>query len=853
MIFQARRPRLSHLLFLSGSLPTLLGLASCAWAQQAVQSPLTQAAAPEPGHLTVRLDRPGVKISPQFYGLMTEEINHSYDGGLYAELIRNRVLKDDARGPAFWSVVPGQGAATIALDTSQPVPGAELSNSLRLDVTKPGAGVANEGYWGIPVRANTRYQASFWAKSSPGFSGPLTLSIESNDGSRTLASARVPALSEQWKKYSVALNAGAFVSPPFGTPFVSENRIGPFPRGVGASQDNRFAIRASGTGSIWMTQVSLMPPTFNNRANGLRPDLMQLMGAMKPSFLRLPGGNYLEGNTIEERFDWKKTLGPIEGRPGHQGPWGYRSTDGMGLLEFLTWCEDLKVEPLLAVFAGYALQGAHVEPGPALQPFVQDALDEIEYVSGPVTSTWGARRARDGHPAPFPLRTVEIGNEDWFDKSGSYDGRYAQFHDAIKARHPRLHLIATMPVKSRVPDLIDDHYYRSARAMADDAGHYDGYNRQGPKIFVGEWASTEGSPTPTLQAALGDAAWLTGLERNSDVVAMQCYAPLLVNVNEGARQWGTNLIGYDALNAFGSPSYYVQAMFGQNTGDTVLPVEVTAAQAAGSALPSGKVGVATWNTQAEFKDLRVTGANGQVLLQRDLAGANAAEGVALEGGQWTAQDGALRQSSNATAAVATLGEVSWTDYTLSLKARKISGAEGFLIPFHWRDAQNHLWWNIGGWGNKRSAIERVAGGASTQISRNSPVTVETGRWYDVRIEVKGRSIRCFLDNALVNEAMDAPPSPIYAAASRDTRSGEVILKVVNFSNAPQPLQIDLAGARLVARTARAQVLEGQLGDVNSVQEPLKVAPRGLIIPNTGRTFSHQFPPNSVTVIRLGAR
>ncbi len=830
MIFQARKPRFLHSTSFSlvGALPALLGLASCASAQT---PPAAGAAAPAPGRLTVHLDQPGIKISPRFYGLMTEEINHSYDGGLYAELIRNRALKDDARGPAFWSVVPGAGAGSIALDTAQPVPGTELSNSLRLDVTRPGAGVANEGFWGIPVRANMRYQASFWAKSSAGFAGPLTVSIESNDGARTLASAsaRLPAISGQWKKYLVTLSAGD----------------------VGASQDNRFVIRASGTGSVWLTQVSLMPPTFNSRANGMRPDLMRLMGAMKPSFLRLPGGNYLEGNTIEERFDWKKTLGPLESRPGHQGPWGYRSTDGMGLLEFLTWCEDLKVEPLLAVFAGYALQGAHVEPGPALQPFVQDALDEIEYVAGPATSTWGARRARDGHPAPFALRTVEVGNEDWFDKSGSYDGRFAQFHDAIKAKYPNLQLIATVPVKSRVPDLVDDHYYRSAQAMAGDSGHYDGYDRKGPKIFVGEWASTEGSPTPTLQAALGDAAWLTGLERNSDLVTMQCYAPLLVNVNNGARQWDTNLIGYDALNAFGSPSYYVQSMFGQNTGDTVLPTEITAA-AGLSAPPVGKVGVATWNTQAEFKDIRVVGAGGQVLAARDFA-AGGTGGLALQSGQWAAQDGALRQSGSQTAAIATLGDASWTDYTLTLRARKLSGAEGFLIPFHWRDEQNYLWWNIGGWANTRSAIERIVGGMSSQISRNSPVTVQTGRWYDVRVELKGSAIRCFLDNKLVNQATDAPPSPLYAAASRDTRSGEVILKVVNFSPSPQPLQIGLQGARRVARTARAQVLAGQPGDVNTVQEPQKVAPTALTLTGTSRLFSHEFPPLSVTVIRLQAR
>ncbi len=203
-------------------------------------------------------------------------------------------------------------------------------------------------------------------------------------------------------------------------------------------------IATNRPGTFWLNLVSLFPPTLKNRPNGLRPDLMQMMVDMKPKFLRFPGGNYLEGNTIAERFEWKKTIGPLENRPGHPAPWGYRSTDGMGLMEFLLWAEDIGAEPLLGVYAGYSLRGDYVKPGPDLVPYIQDALDEIEYVIGPVTSKWGAQRAKDGHPKPFPLTYVEIGNEDFFDKSGSYDGRFAQFYDAIKAKYPQLKLISSV-------------------------------------------------------------------------------------------------------------------------------------------------------------------------------------------------------------------------------------------------------------------------------------------------------------------------------------------------------------------------------------------------------------------------
>ena len=316
---------------------------------------------PNPGRLTIHVDQPGVRISPTFYGLMTEEINHSYDGGLYAELIQNRALKDDANTPAHWALVQdGGGAGTITLDKDTPVPGTALTNSLRLDITTAGkrVGAANDGYWGIPVRPGTTYRASFYAKAGAGPVGPLTLDIESRDGATVYAQARVTGIGAGWKQYTATLKTGAAAP---------------------ATAAARFVVSAAGTGTVWLTQVSLMPPTFNNRPNGNRIDLMQKLGAMNPAFLRLPGGNYLEGNTIPERFEWKETIGPLAQRPGHESPWGYRSTDGMGLLEFLEWCDDLKMQPVLAVFAGYALNGTFVQPGPDLAPYVQDALDEIEY------------------------------------------------------------------------------------------------------------------------------------------------------------------------------------------------------------------------------------------------------------------------------------------------------------------------------------------------------------------------------------------------------------------------------------------------------------------------------------------
>lgn len=505
------------------------------------------------------------KVSPTLYGLMTEEINYSYEGGLYGELIQNRIFRDNPKTPVHWSAIGmGEGSALV-LDDEQPIPGTVLKTSLKLDASSASSGhrvgLANDGYWGVPVKPNTTYRASFYAKADGAFEGPLKVTIESNDGATVMATADVAKITSEWKKYEVTLTTGD----------------------VAPSSANRFVISTEKPGAFRVNLLSLFPPTFNNRLNGNRIDIMNLLGDMKSTFLRLPGGNYLEGDTIADRFPWKQTLGPLEQRPGHVGCWKYGSSDGMGLLEFLEWCEDLKIQPVLAVYAGYSLKGDHVNPGPDLQPFVDDALDEIEYVTGDAKTKWGAQRVKDGHPEPFPLAYVEIGNEDGFDRSGSYDARFAQFSDAIKAKYPALKCISTAGGKDpvglkakvtlRTPDVIDEHYYRKAWEMEDDATHYDSYDRKGPKIFVGEWATREGAPTTNLNAALGDAAWMTGMERNSDVVILASYAPLFVNVNPGGMQWGSNLIGYDGLSSYGSPSYYAQKMFNTYLGDSVLQVK----------------------------------------------------------------------------------------------------------------------------------------------------------------------------------------------------------------------------------------------------------------------------------------
>jgi alpha-L-arabinofuranosidase len=515
-----------------------------------------------PGTLTVDPSQAGPRIKPTEFGEFLEEINHSGDGGVYAELIRNRDLKEDASSPVYWSAVSDGGASgSIALDKSQgPTAANQVSLALSVGSVPAGGrvGVANAGYWGIPVQPSTTYQVSFFARSNRASTGPLTVDLESDSG-QVYASSTIAGVSRHWAKYATTLTV---------------------PKGVARSLSNRFVISTSdpsAAGSkLWFDIVSLFPPTYDGVSNGLRIDLMNKLGALHPGYFRVPGGNYLEGSTIDTRFEWSDSVGPIEDRPGHfNSAWGYWSQDGMGLLEYLEMAEEAGARPLLAVWAGYTLNGT-VVPQDQLAPYVQDAVNEIHYATDPVSTSWGAMRAADGHPQPFELLGVEVGNEDFFDSSGSYNTyRYPMFYDAIKAAFPGLPVVATTPVTTRPMDMLDEHFYNNDPGyFASNAHLFDDVSRSGPKVIVGEYATTQGQPTGTLAGAIGEAAFLTGLERNADLVIGSSYAPLLVNVN--APSWPTNLIGYNGLKSFGSPSYWMQDMLSAGHGDHVIGSQVVA-------------------------------------------------------------------------------------------------------------------------------------------------------------------------------------------------------------------------------------------------------------------------------------
>jgi alpha-L-arabinofuranosidase len=771
--------------------------------------------------LTVSVDRPGVKVSPMLYGLFFEEINRAGDGGIYAEMVQNRSFEDGDKLPA-WTLVKSDGAeGSMALDAAKPL-NQPNPHSLRLEATRINAGgrvgAANEGFKGMAVRKNAEYLLSLHARCAGGFKGALTASLESADG-KVLGSAKVEGLTEDWRKFDCVLPPGA------------------------TDAAARLVVALSGPGTVWLDMVSLFPKdTWKARPNGLRPDLAQMLADLRPSFVRFPGGCWVEGDTLATAYRWKDTIGDLAQRRNLWNLWRYFSTNGLGYHEYLQMCEDLGAEPLFVINCG--MSHKEVVPLDKMAEWVQDALDAIEYANGPADSKWGALRAKAGHPAPFNLKYMEIGNENG---GKAYHERYALFHDAIKAKYPEIHLVADEwggTPTNRTIEIVDEHYYNSPEFFIRNADKYDKYDRKGRKVYVGEYAVTNGAGKGNLRAAVGEAAFMTGMERNSDVVVLTSYAPLFANVHYKA--WNPDLINFDASRAYGTPSYHVQKMFSQNCPEVVLPVELkTPAQPV--APRRGGVGVGTWGTQAEYKDFKVTRGESIML---DCNFASAAGWKTLHG-KWQAQDGTYRQSSDETDVRAVTGDANWSDYTISLKARKTAGAEGFLILFHVRDDGNFSWWNIGGWGNRKHAIEVATGGGKSILGGEVSGKIETGRWYDIRVETQGQTVRCYLDGKLIHQVSYEPTSSLYAVAGRV--GDEVIVKVVNVSARPQETLVQLRGARTVAPAGTEIVLtSANPADENTLEEPTKVAPVSRKVNDVSSSFRRTFPGNSVTVLRIKA-
>ncbi len=777
---------------------------------------LTTASTASAATVTIQTDKPGPKIPATLWGVFFEDINLSADGGIYPEQVRNRSFEDSDKLENWTFTKVGEGTSEATIDSSRPL---HPLNKRSLKVKLDGAvTLENSGYYGMGITKGETYTFKA-ALRGDNFSGPIAIKLLSNDG-RELASGEIRYIGESWKYQSVELTA------------------------LDSDAKGKLQILASSKGTLFLDMVSLMPKkTWKN--NGLRPDLAEAMDALKPTVFRFPGGCWVEGETIEKMYNWKKTIGNIDARTPLWNIWQYNATHGIGYHEYLQMAEDLGAEPLFCINVG--MSHKEIIPMDQMGQWVQDALDALEYANGPTNSFWGGLRAKNGHPAPFNMKFLEIGNENG---TQAYNERWALFYKAIKAKYPDVQLIANdwqgnIP-KDPKPDLVDEHYYNTPEFFMQQAHRYDTYDRKGPKIFVGEYAVTRNTGKGNLRGAIGEAAFMTGLERNSDVIAMAAYAPLFCNANH--KRWPVNLINFDSTRWFGIPSYYVQKLFSEHRGDTVLPTAVEVGTIEEKP-PTGGIGVGTWNTSAEFKDIKVTAPDGKVLFTSDFSQNSAGWKLLGDGADWSVQDGALRQTGEREFIRALAGDKSWTDYTLTLKARKISGREGFLILFHINDDDDRVWWNIGGWENTQHGVEV---GDTLDGKRGR---IEANRWYDIKVEVKGGAVKCSLDGKVIHDLKNTltVTRGLFASAVTDSRSGEIIVKVVNAAATPTETEITLNGAKKLASSAAAIVLTSESPkDENTLDEPTKVAPQNTTLPVSGAKIKHAFPGNSFTVIRVKA-
>lgn len=529
----------------------------------------------------VNTKKVGAKVQPTMYGIFFEDINYAADGGLYGELVKNRSFEfpDALMGWKAFGKFEVKNDGPFERCPHYVVLGYSGHNDAA-------TGLQNEGYFGIGIEKAEDYRFSVWAKA---VSGDATVEVSLVDENtmeehQEFATAELKVSGNEWKKYELVLKPTKTV------------------------QKANLRLLLKGKNSVALEHVSLFPKhTFKDRDNGMRRDLAQALYDLHPGVFRFPGGCIVEGSSLEQRYQWKNSIGPVENRPLNGNRWlstfnyrlfpDYYQSYGLGFYEYFLLSEDIGAEPLPVLNVGMACQyqnwnnpKAHV-PVDSLQPYIQDCLDLIEFANGDVNTTWGKKRAEMGHPAPFNLKFLAVGNEQW---DNLYYERLRPFVKAIKAKYPNIKLIGTSgpdsegemfdkgwkAMKELKADLVDEHFYRDEHWFLSHGLRYEGYDRKGPKVFAGEYACHgKGKKWNHFETSLYEAAFMTDLERNADVVDMATYAPLFAHVD--GWQWRPDMIWYDNTRMFKTVSYYVQQMYACNKGTNVLPLTMKGKAVAG--------------------------------------------------------------------------------------------------------------------------------------------------------------------------------------------------------------------------------------------------------------------------------
>ena len=816
--------------------------------------------------IRIDLTQKGAVVSPNLYGIFFEEINHAGDGGLYAELVQNRGFEEhvlpsgmtlrDGKAYALdamnyehrrnrnwnipWNVeekkmrgwrVAGERAAVSGEVVEPKTPLHENTpHAMQLtikSVQKGGKAVlTNTGYWGMGFKAGEKYDLRCYVKSS-NFKGCITARLVDTESGASLGKMEFKDKRlKDWTELTATLTA------------------------EGSAAKGALALEFDKKGTVLVDYVSLFPQaTFKGRKNGQRADVAQMLVDLHPKFMRWPGGCIVEGATYENRVKWKETLGDPMTRRGEWDLWGYRATWGMGYHEFLQFCEDLGMDAMFVNNAGMSCSvrnGDFVSSDADMDAVVQDFRDAIDYaLADPATNKWAKMRAEAGHPKPFPLKYVEIGNEN---VGPEYVTHFNYIFKRLKAEYPQIIFINTLghtdPLLERIPGeyMVDPHWYRNPDFFFANNHLFDDAPRT-HDIYVGEYACNGGVGAGNLLAALSEAAFIMGMERNSDVVKMSSYAPLFENENR--RDWPCNLIHINSAEVYGRASYYVQQMAAEHRPTYNIYVSETTTSGQPQPFGAGGIGLGSYATQCEYKDVRLTTSDGKV---------QAISPSLFQGkkGQWQVSGDVLSQNSNEQVTVAQLPAFSSDTYTLELKARKTGGMEGFFIYYGLDErGLNGYAVNIGGWNNRTTAVQPMRRGrVSDTVSRSVRQSIETGRWYDVKISVTPLAVTLFVDGEETTIAKPAVRTRHFCQTGFDEQTSELIIKVVNGTEQPYSRSFAIDGAKSVIPAGRVITLSGDAQDENTFEEPTKLAPVEKRFGKFGRQFQYEFPPMSFTIMRV---
>jgi alpha-L-arabinofuranosidase len=836
-------------------------------------------------NIQVNLKEEKAPVQNGLSGIFMEEISHAFDGGIYAELVQNRSFEegiippgmkifrnddktlrmelvslpagvpeknwpmpwpwngnctwDTSRDLIGWSLSNAEGAAsTMKLTPENPMNQASAL-SCEIELVSSGNSTANtslinSGYWGMNITKETGYDLTFYLRPFA-FKGTITVSLEAKDGTKLAGFAFEPIKkSKSWQKLTTKLIA------------------------TGSDKEARLVLNFQGAGTFQIDWVSLFPPTFRNTPNGLRPDLATYLADLKPDFIRYPGGCYVEGLSWESAPDWRKMVVPPEERPGMWGYWKYRSTDGFGYHEFLQFCEQIGAKAMYVAFAGMTVHPDNNWPLENLDTLIQQTLDAIEYAIGPVSSRWGAQRAKMGHPELFPLKYVEIGNEHYAAIYGDY---YAKFRTAIKAKYPDMVVIMSMywsginrPAIAKAGDanidMIDEHAYRESNWVRTRFDYFDKYKRTPWDIYIGEYASQRGKGD--WYCDMGDAVFQMMMEKNGDLVKMASYAPLFCNLND--RSWDVNLIEFNASGSYARASYYVQKVFNETRPSVNLAstIDVMPKPDTISPMLGGRIGLGSWNTQTEFKNLEVLDEKGKLIFRDNFQHTGQWE-KPVEG-NWKFEGGVLKQTDPEVAAARMfLKSVKITTGEIRVKARRTGGSEGFVVYLNVENNDRFFFANYGAAGNSFSEMQAWGApeGYAYKSLKSTRGAIENDRWYDLKIVIGHNRADMYLDGQLLSTATLVPMESVFSIAGYDREKKMLVVKLVNYNAEPMTTDIRLTGAESVGSKGRHILIRSEkVTDENNLIEPKKIMPVELELNNCSADFPVSVPGHSVNVFLI---